>query len=128
LFLFFFFGVFSFVHISERFARYSRDYQHSFFLLVFWFLLLLESYIDIWIMLPSWFYLVLVLDAQEPQEGTIMSDQNNTQPPPDVELKFQMQAMKKMMERMNSMMGNVCDRLEKVGKQGIVVGTCTQDV
>jgi hypothetical protein len=41
-----------------------------------------------------------------------MSDQNNTPPPPDVELKFQMQAMTKMMERMNSVMGNVCDRLE----------------
>jgi hypothetical protein len=57
-----------------------------------------------------------------------MSDQNNTPPPPDVELKFQMQAMTKIMERMNSMMGNVCGRLEKVGKQGKVVGTCTQDV
>jgi hypothetical protein len=57
-----------------------------------------------------------------------MSDQNNTPPPPDVELKFQMQAMTKMMERMNSVMGNVCDRLEKVGKQGNVAGTCTQDV
>jgi hypothetical protein len=53
-----------------------------------------------------------------------MSDQNNT-PPHDVELKFQMQAMTKMME---FMMGNVCDRLEKVGKQGNVAGTCTQDV
>ena len=46
----------------------------------------------------------------------VMSDQNNTPPPPDVELKFQMQAMTKMMERMNSVMGNVCDRFEKVGK------------
>jgi len=45
-----------------------------------------------------------------------MSDQKNTPPPPDVELKFQMQAMMKMMETMNSVMGNVCDRLEKVGK------------
>ena len=25
-------------------------------------------------------------------------------------------------------MGNVCDRLEKVGKHGNMVGTCTQDV
>ncbi|KAL9357282.1 hypothetical protein Peur_050535 [Populus x canadensis] len=25
-------------------------------------------------------------------------------------------------------MGNVCDRLENVGKQGNVAGTCTQDV
>jgi hypothetical protein len=45
-----------------------------------------------------------------------MSDQNKTPPPLDVELKFQMQAMTKMIARMNSMMGNVCDRLEKVGK------------
>jgi len=57
-----------------------------------------------------------------------MSDQNNTPPSPDVKLKFQMQAMKKMMERMNSMMGNVCDKLEKVGKHGNMAGTCTQDV
>ncbi|KAL9390402.1 hypothetical protein Peur_019007 [Populus x canadensis] len=39
-----------------------------------------------------------------------------------------MQAMTKMMERMNSVMENMCDRLEKVGKQGNVAGTCTQDV
>jgi hypothetical protein len=39
-----------------------------------------------------------------------------------------MQAMTKMMERMNFVMGNVCDRLEKVGKHGNVAGTCTQDV
>jgi hypothetical protein len=45
-----------------------------------------------------------------------MSDQNKTPPPLDVELKFQMQAMTKMIARMNSMMVNVCDRLEKVGK------------
>jgi hypothetical protein len=57
-----------------------------------------------------------------------MSDQNNTPPPHDVELKFQMQVTTKMMERMNFMMGNVCDRLEKVGKHGNMVGTCTQDV
>jgi hypothetical protein len=44
-----------------------------------------------------------------------VSDQNNTPPPHDVELKFQMQAMTKMMERMNFVMGNVA-------------GTCTQDV
>ena len=54
-----------------------------------------------------------------------MSDQNNTPPPPDVELQFQMQAMTKMMENMNLMMGNVCDKLEKVGKHGHVAGTCT---
>jgi hypothetical protein len=47
-----------------------------------------------------------------------MSDQNNTPPPPDVELQFQMQAMTKMMERMNFMMG----------KHGNVAGKCTQDV
>ncbi|KAL9360297.1 hypothetical protein Peur_048420 [Populus x canadensis] len=57
-----------------------------------------------------------------------MSDQNNTPPPPDVELKFQMQAMTKMTESMNFVMGNVCDRLEIVGKHGIMAGTCTQDV
>jgi hypothetical protein len=44
-----------------------------------------------------------------------MSDQNNTLPPPDVELQFQIQAMTKMMESMNFVMGNVCDRLKKVG-------------
>jgi len=57
-----------------------------------------------------------------------MSDQNNKPPPPDVELKFQMQAMMKMMERINFMMGNMCDWLEKVGKHGNVAGTCNQDV
>jgi hypothetical protein len=60
--------------------------------------------------------------------GSIMSYRNNTPPPHDVELKFQMQAMTKMMEIMNFMMGNVCDRLEKVGKHGNMAGTCTQDV
>jgi hypothetical protein len=29
---------------------------------------------------------------------------------------------------MNFVMGNVCDRLEKVGKHGNVAGTCTQDM
>ena len=57
-----------------------------------------------------------------------MSAQNNTPPPPDVELNFQMHAMTKMMERINFMIGNVCDRLEKVGKYGNVDETCTQDV
>jgi hypothetical protein len=57
-----------------------------------------------------------------------MSNPNNTPPPPNVELKFQMQAMTKMMERINFMMGNVCDRLKKVGKHGTMAGTCTQDV
>jgi hypothetical protein len=46
-------------------------------------------------------------------------------PPPDVELQFQMKPMTKMMESMNFMMGNVCDRLEKVGKHGNMAGTCT---
>ena len=55
-----------------------------------------------------------------------MSDQNNTPPPLDVKLKFQMQVMTKMNARMNSVMRNVCDRLEKVGKQGKVAGTYTQ--
>ena len=32
------------------------------------------------------------------------------------------------MEIMNFMIGNVCDRLGKVGKHGNVVETCTQDV
>ena len=32
------------------------------------------------------------------------------------------------MERINFMIGNVCDRLEKVGKYGNVDETCTQDV
>jgi len=58
----------------------------------------------------------------------VMSDQNNTPSPPDVELKFQMQVMTKMMERINSVMGNMCDRFDKVGKQGNVAGTCTQDL
>jgi hypothetical protein len=57
-----------------------------------------------------------------------MSDQNNTPPSPNVELKFQIQAMVKMMERMNFVMGNVCDRLEKVGTHGNMARTCTQDV
>jgi len=57
-----------------------------------------------------------------------MSDQNNTPPPPDVELKFQMQAMTKITKRMNFVMGNLCDRLEMVGKHGNVAGACTPDV
>jgi len=52
-----------------------------------------------------------------------MSDQNNTPTPHNVELKLQMQAMTKMMERMNFVMGNVCDRLKKVGKHGNMAGT-----
>jgi len=33
-----------------------------------------------------------------------------------------------MMEIMNFVIGNVCDILEKVGKNGNMAGTCTQDV
>ena len=71
LFLFLFESSISFIFLFDRFASYSLDYHRSFFLLVFWFLLLLESYIYIYIRiaLPSWFYLVLVSVAQEPQEG-----------------------------------------------------------
>jgi hypothetical protein len=47
-----------------------------------------------------------------------MSDQNNTPPHPEGELKFQMQAMTQ----------NVCDRLDRVEKHDIAAGTCTQDV
>jgi len=47
-----------------------------------------------------------------------MPDQNNTPPPPERELKFQMQAIMRMMERMNFVMGNVCDRLDRVEKRG----------
>ena len=57
-----------------------------------------------------------------------MSDQNNTPPPHDVELKFQMQAMTKMIERRNFMMRNVCDKLEKVEIHGNMAGTCSQDM
>jgi len=57
-----------------------------------------------------------------------MLDQNNTRPPPNDELKFQMQDMIKMMEIMNFMMGNVCDRLEKMEKHGNEAGTVTQNV
>jgi hypothetical protein len=57
-----------------------------------------------------------------------MLDQNNTPLPPEGELKFQIQAMTKIMERMNFVMGNVCDRLERVEKHGNEAGTSTQDV
>jgi hypothetical protein len=53
------------------------------------------------------------------------SDQNNTPPPPEGELKFQMQVMTQMMERMNFVMGNVCDRLNRVEKRGNKAGTST---
>jgi len=57
-----------------------------------------------------------------------MLDQNNTPLPPEGELKFQIQAMTKIMERMNFVMGNMCDRLERVEKHGNEAGTSTQDV
>jgi len=59
-----FIRVFSFVHISDKFACYSQDYHHSFVFACF-----LEAYIHIWIALLSWFYLVLVLVPQGPQKG-----------------------------------------------------------
>jgi len=37
-----------------------------------------------------------------------MLDQNNALPHPEGELKFQMQVMTQVMERMNFVMGNVC--------------------
>jgi hypothetical protein len=57
-----------------------------------------------------------------------MSDQNNTPPHPDGELKFQMQAMTQVMEMMSFLMGNVCDRLDRVEKCGNDAGTSTQDM
>jgi hypothetical protein len=56
-----------------------------------------------------------------------MSDQNNTPPHPEEELTFQMQAMMQMMERMNFVMGNVCDILDMVEKLGNEAGTSTQN-
>ena len=47
-----------------------------------------------------------------------MSDQDNTSPPFEGEFKFQIQAMIKMMEMMNFVKGNVCDRLDRVKKYG----------
>ena len=47
-----------------------------------------------------------------------MLDQNNTPLPSEGELKFPMQAMTQMMERMNFMMGNLCDTLDRVEKYG----------
>jgi hypothetical protein len=41
------------------------------------------------------------------------------------ELTFQMQAMTQMMERMNSVIGNMCDKLDKVEKRGNEAGTST---
>jgi hypothetical protein len=56
-----------------------------------------------------------------------MSDQNNTPPLSEGEFKFQMH-MTLMMERMNFVMRNVCDRLDRVGRHGNEAGTSTQDV
>jgi hypothetical protein len=39
-----------------------------------------------------------------------------------------MQAMMTMMEIMNFVIGNMCDRFEKVEKHGNEVGTSTQDM
>ena len=47
---------------------------------------------------------------------------------PEGELTFQMQAMTQMMERVNFVMGNVCDKLDRVEKRGNEVGTSTQNV
>jgi hypothetical protein len=47
-----------------------------------------------------------------------MSDQNNTPPPPEGDVKFQIQALMKMIGRVNFVMRNVCDRLKKVEKRG----------
>jgi len=57
-----------------------------------------------------------------------MSDENNTPLPPDGELKFQMQVMTQMMELMNFVMGNMCDRLDRVEIHGNEADTSTQDV
>jgi hypothetical protein len=60
--------------------------------------------------------------------GTIMSDQHNTLPPLEGDLKFQMQVTTQMMERMNFVMGKVCNRLDRVERRGNEPGTSTQDV
>jgi hypothetical protein len=51
-----------------------------------------------------------------------MSNQNNTPPHPET---FQ---MTQMMERMNFVMGNVCDRLDRVEKRGNEASTSTQNM
>ena len=47
-----------------------------------------------------------------------MLDQNNIAHPPEGNVKFQIQALTKIMERVNFVMENVCDKLEKVEKCG----------
>jgi hypothetical protein len=42
-----------------------------------------------------------------------MSNYNNTPPPPEGDVKFQIQALMKMMERVNFVMGNVCEDLRR---------------
>jgi hypothetical protein len=54
-----------------------------------------------------------------------MSDENNTPPDPKGELMFQLKVMTQMIERMNFVMGKVCDRLDKVEKRGNEAGTST---
>ena len=55
---------------------------------------------------------------------TIMSDYDNTPSPIKGEIKFQVQVITKMM---NFMMGNMCDKLDKVDKDGNIDGTSTLD-
>ncbi|KAL3566435.1 hypothetical protein D5086_031850 [Populus alba] len=69
----------------------------------------------------------LVHVQEEPNSCIIMLDQNNRPPHPEGELTFQMQAMTQMIERMNFVMGNVCDRLDRVEKRGNEAGTSTQN-
>ena len=64
LFLFLFESLVSFIFRIDSLAT-RETIIAVLFLLVFWFLLPLESYIYIWIALPSWLYLVLVSIAQE---------------------------------------------------------------
>jgi hypothetical protein len=54
-----------------------------------------------------------------------MSYQNNTPPPPEGDVKFQVQVLTKMMEMVNFVMGNVCDKLEKMKKHDNEAGTST---
>jgi len=60
--------------------------------------------------------------------GTIILDQNNTPAPPETELKFQKQVMTQMIKTMNFVIGNVCERLNRVEKHGNEAGTSTQDM
>ena len=62
------------------------------------------------------------------QMRLVQAFETHTSPPPEVELKFQMQAMTQIMERMNFVMGNVCDRLDSMEKRGNEAGISTQDM